>query len=305
MIDFIAVTPAYCSVSEGQRSVALLDKSLRAAGWAAASMLFMTTNLIAQQVSATRPEPSVLLATAGVSGVVDELPNAPDSLNLAIRLDLASAAVSSSNNPDAPAGAHDTVHGARMAGPYTKYIEPGEQVPRLTVRDKAILGLKDAVSPFSMVAWVTSAGYAQGLNNSPNYGQNAAKSFAQRLGASALRDFTEGTFGDSVIAPLLHEDPRYYRMGKSHPFLKRLVYAGTRGLITRTDSGHSTVNIANIGGNLGGSFLTDAYYPARNTTFSETMETFGTGVGGSALGFAVSEFLPDIFHAFHLPAPGY
>jgi len=226
------------------------------------------------------------------------------------------SAPSSSGLPDAPKPelpshgvglreSGDTLHpGPKMAGPYTKYIEPGESAPRLTVRDKVILGLKDAVSPFSMTAWVSSAAYEQVFDNSPNYGQTG-EGFAKRLGASALRDFTEGTFGDSVLAPLLHEDPRYYRMGKGHPLLKRVVYAGTRGLITRTDSGHTTLNFANTGGNLAGSFLTDAYYPARNTTFSETMETFGTSVGGSAFGFVVTEFLPDVFHAFHLPAPGY
>lgn len=228
----------------------------------------------------------------------------------------AAPAASYSGLPDAPepisvpgvvrfAGSSDTLHsGPKMAGRYTKYIEPDESAPRLTARDKVILGLKDAVSPFSLTAWVSSAAYEQVFDNSPNYGQTG-EGFAKRVGASALRDFTEGTFGDSVLAPLLHEDPRYYRMGKGHPFLKRVVYAGTRGLITRTDGGHMTPNFANTGGNLAGAFLTDAYYPARNTTFSETMETFGSSVGGSAFGFTVSEFLPDIFHAFHLPAPGY
>ena len=44
-------------------------------------------------------------------------------------------------------------------GPHTKYIEPGIKVPRLTARNKMILGLKDAVSPLSRVGWLTSSAY--------------------------------------------------------------------------------------------------------------------------------------------------
>lgn len=264
--------------------------SAHALRWSAGLLLLCTALPVCAQQLVARPPAEFLLSAVRVASSSD-LPEAPEP---------------AADPHFVGAGfASDTIQPAgKMAGRYTKYIEPGESVPRLTARDKVILGLKDAVSPFSMVAWVSSAGYEQVFNNSPNYGQTG-EGFAKRLGASALRDFTEGTFGDSVLAPLLHEDPRFYRMGKGHPLLKRVLYAGTRGLITRTDGGHTTLNFANTGGNLAGAFLTDAYYPARNTTFSETMETFGSSVGGSALGFTVTEFLPDLFHAFHLPAPGY
>jgi hypothetical protein len=256
---------------------------------AAALLLSPLLSASAQDFVLTRSAPLLLAAVAVPSS--SGLPDAPEAVPT-------SHVVASSL-------ASDTLHPAgKMAGRYTKYIEPGESVPRLTARDKVVLGLKDAVSLFSITAWVSSAAWEQVLDNSPNYGQTG-EGFAKRVGASALRDFTEGTFGDSVLAPLLHEDPRYYRMGKGHNFVKRVVYAGTRGLITRTDGGHTTPNFANTGGNFAGALLTGAYYPARNTTFSETMQTFGSSVGGSAFGFAVTEFLPDVFHALHLPAPGY
>lgn len=309
MIDPVLETSAYCRTRTRPASATTIAKGLRMVGYVAASLV-MVINLSGPGASAqSTASPMLLAASTGA----EQLPDAPGMLDLTLRPGLGHAAgietfssssSSSSKAAEGRVGGGDTINGARMAGPYVKYIEPGEQVPRLTARDKAILGLKDAVSPFSMIGWVASAGYEQVTDNSPNYGQTG-QGFAQRLGAGAARDFTEGTFGDSVLSPLLHEDPRYYRLGKGHPFFKRLIYAGTRGLITRTDGGHETVNFANIGGNLGGAFLTDVYYPDRNTTLSETMQTFGSSVGGSALGFAVSEFLPDVFHAFHLPAPGY
>ena len=78
------------------------------------------------------------------------------------------------------------------------------------------------------------------------------------------------------------------------------MYAGTRGLVTRTDGGHTTLNLSNIGGNLAGSAMTNLYYPQLNRGLSQTMQTFGGSVGGSALGFVVSEFLSDTLEALHL-----
>ena len=227
-----------------------------------------------------------------------------------------SAMVSSSVLPEAPEAGVSTAGGyggqaaiAKSTGPpvagrYTKYIQPGQTAPKLSVSDKFILGAKDAFGPLSAVGWVTSAGYEQAVDGSPNYGQlgdtQRGNSFAQRLGAAAARASSEGLFGDSILAPILHEDPRYYKMGSGHNFVKRLVYSGSRALITRTDGGHLTPNFAQLGGNLAGAALTQAYYPPINRGFTQVAETFGGSVGGSALGFVVSEFLADTLHGLHI-----
>lgn len=184
---------------------------------------------------------------------------------------------------------------APSAGNYAMVIQPGQTAPRQSKRTEVISGLKDSFSPLAVIGWAASAGYEQATDGSPNYGQTG-KGFAQRFGASAARATSENVFTESILAPVLHEDPRYYRMGKGHNFVKRLAYAGTRELITRTDGGHRTINIANIGGNLAGSALTQAYYPELNRGFNQVAQTFGGSVGGSALGYVVAEFLPDIFH---------
>lgn len=114
------------------------------------------------------------------------------------------------------------------------------------------------------------------------------------------RDSSEGIFTDAIMASVLHEDPRYYKMGPGHNFFKRAVYAVTRPLITRTDGGRTTVNIALLSGNLAGSALTQAYYPPVNRGFSQTMQTFGGSIGGSAVGFVVSEFLGDTLRTLGL-----
>jgi hypothetical protein len=105
---------------------------------------------------------------------------------------------------------------------------------------------------------------------------------------------------ESIFAPVFHEDPRYYVMGKGHNFFKRAIYAGTRVIITRTDDGHTTPNFSLLAGDAAGAALTTTYYPPANTSFSEGAKTFGGSLGGSALGFVVTEFLDDALHFVHL-----
>ncbi len=174
-------------------------------------------------------------------------------------------------------------------------IQPNQTAPKIGARTKFVAGALDSVGVASITGWVISAGYEQVTNGSPNYPQTG-KGFAQRLGASAARDTSETFFTESILAPILHEDARYYRLGKGHNFFGRVVYAGTREIITRSDSGHQTLYIASIGGNLAGSALTQAYYPPINRGFSQVMQTFGGSIGGSALANIVSEFLPDVLH---------
>lgn len=218
------------------------------------------------------------------------------------------ASPSSSSLPEAPEAAVSASAGGgsqnagavpAAAGVYDKYILPGQSVPKINGHDKFILGVRDAFSPLAVAGWIASAGYEQVFNQSPNYGQTG-KGFAQRLGASAARDVTEGIFSDSIMAPLLREDPRYYKLGRGHNVVHRLLYAGTRELITRTDGGRQTVNLALLSGNLGGAVLTNAYYPENNRGFQETAKTFGGSIGGSALGFVVSEFLSDTLSFVHI-----
>ncbi len=180
-------------------------------------------------------------------------------------------------------------------------VSPDEIADPLTVRDKVVAGLKS--SAFAATGSIAVAGWEQVTDGSPNYGTDSG-AFGQRIGAEAIRGTSNSLFSHSVFAPIFHEDPRYYVMGSGHTFLKRIVYAGTRVLITRTDSGHPTPNFALFSGIAAGSALTVTYYPAKNTTFSGVAETFGGSLGGSVLGFVVDEFIADALADLHLKKKG-
>jgi hypothetical protein len=188
---------------------------------------------------------------------------------------------------------------ASVPSPYAKYIDPGQPTLRLNFHDKFILGVKDAISPISVGAWVVNAGYEQGIHGKPNYGTDRG-AFGERIGAAAIRDISEDIFSESMLAPLVREDPRYYIMGSGHSAMQRCTYAATRAIVTRKDDGSPTINFALIAGNFAGAELTRTYYPQSNRSFPKTMEIFAGSVGGSALGFIISEFFSSTYEKLHL-----
>jgi len=220
-----------------------------------------------------------------------ELPDSPGAL-VSSSSNSADAAGNSTDPEDASLEQIPLKAATKHAPHLQMIIAPGEVADPMTVHDKVVSGFKDSVSFSSGAGWLSTAGWQQLWNSSPNYGTDSG-AFGQRLGAATIRATSEGLFRESLFAPLFHEDPRYYIMGKGHPFFKRIVYAGTRSIITRTDSGHATPNFARLAGNAAASALTIHYYPAQNTTLSAVASTFGGSLGGSALIFVVDEFLVD------------
>lgn len=174
-----------------------------------------------------------------------------------------------------------------------RYPIPGQTAPVLTAGDKVLMGFTGAFTYTTIIGWVASAGYEQLTNGSPNFGTDRG-AFGQRLWSSAARATSENLLADSVFAPMFHEDPRYYRLGPTHKFFPRLVYSATRSIVTRSDSGASVPNFSQILGNAGGAALTYAYYPQVNRTAKDTAETFGSSLGGTALGDVIAEFFGHI-----------
>jgi len=180
-----------------------------------------------------------------------------------------------------------------------KHIPAGWVGQPLTARDKMELGARDLYSPSSMLGYVVTAGYEHAANGQPNFGTNLG-AFGQQLGATVLRDSSEGIFTDAVFAPLLHQDPRYYVEGPQYSFFHRVAYAITRPFLTRTDDGRDTINSSELLGYGSASALTYTYYPKINQNFHDTAATFGGALGGSALGNLVSEFSGQFLGRIHL-----
>lgn len=227
----------------------------------------------------------------------------------------ATVASSSSSNAEADAepadnwqfglgSRSDAERAKHEASTTEKYILPGQLAPKLTVGNKVELGFIHGISLYSAAGWVVSAEYSQLINTTPNYGTDSG-AYGARLGAAALRGYSDEVLRDSLMANVFHQDPRYYKMGPRHNIAVRSLYAVTRTLVTRGDDGHLAPNYSLLAGNAVGAALTNAYYPDVNRGLGQTAETFGSSMYGTAFSFFAAEFLSGALEAAHLKEARY
>jgi len=222
-----------------------------------------------------------------------DLPGAPGESTSASDRTIAPPAASLSGSVPAP------YHPPAIAPVYHKYIEPGQTAQPLDSADKVLFGAHQLMSPYLLLTIATAAGYEQAVNGSPNYGTDLG-AYGQRVGAAAIRDASQDIFADSIMAAVLHEDPRYYVMGNRRNPAVRAAYAVSRVFVTRSDDGAATPNYSLLSGYAGAAALENAYYPSDNRGASETAKSFATSLGGAAFSNVVREFLPNILRSVHL-----
>src|SRR5579883_1284034 len=197
--------------------------------------------------------------------------------------------------PDAEDLHHDHILG--IVPNYQTVTDPHKHVEPLTPTEKFRLFAKETLDPFVAVEASAGAGLSQTDNDDPKYGYGA-RAYTQRLGAAVADITSQNFFSDGLMASLLHEDPRYFRMGPEFPFWRRLGHAVSRVVITRTDSGKNTFNYAGILGMSMGIALSNAYYPDASVNAGEVGKRFGTSLAGGALLNILPEFWPDIRQKF-------
>jgi len=171
--------------------------------------------------------------------------------------------------------------------------DPGVVYTPLRVRDKWELFIKETVDPYTFASAAAGAAMSQWHNQAPKYGYGAGPYF-ERFGAAQADMSTQNFFSDALLASLLHEDPRYFRMGPTRKVFVRIVYSMSRTAITRKDSGKDGFSFAGIGGMLMGIGLSNAYYPAASVNGTEMESRVVTSLTSSALGNLLPEFWPDV-----------
>jgi hypothetical protein len=171
--------------------------------------------------------------------------------------------------------------------------DPAAPYKPLRVRDKWKLFVKETVDPYTFASAAAGAAISQWHNTAPKYG-DGAEPYLQRFGAAQADVTTQNFFSDAVLASLLHEDPRYFRMGPSHKVLWRIGYAVSRIAITRKDSGKDGFSFSGIGGMGLGIALSNAYYPPKSVNGDEMGSRVLTSLTAAGLGNLLPEFWPDV-----------
>jgi hypothetical protein len=176
---------------------------------------------------------------------------------------------------------------------YQTITDPKSVVAPMTVRQKWQLFLKESTDPFTLAGALVGASVSQIGRSVPEYGADK-EAYAERFGAAVADVTTQNFFSDAVLAPLLHEDPRYFREGPKNGILHRIGYSLSRLVITRNDAGHTTFNFAGLLGTAMGIALSNAYYPNRDVNGSVVGGRFLSSYVGGATSNLLPEFWPDI-----------
>jgi hypothetical protein len=177
---------------------------------------------------------------------------------------------------------------------YDAVNEPVQHYKPITSGEKFWIATHDGFDPFSWVTTGLFAGVAQWHDQSREFGQGAT-GYAKRYGASFADGAIANFMSEAILPSLLHEDPRYFRLGRGS-FFHRVGYTISRELITRKDSGAAGFNFSEVFGNLGAASLSNLYYPPSERSAGETMERFAVNIV-SDTGFNVlKEFWPDMRH---------
>jgi hypothetical protein len=161
----------------------------------------------------------------------------------------------------------------------------------MTPKEKYILALHQTVDISAHAGNLFQSALQQASNGEPHYGQGWG-AYASRFGASEADQATSSFFIFGFLPHILKDDPRYFRKGKGSIW-SRIAYSATRTVITRSDSGHSTFNIPQVGGQLAQAGISNLYYPEQDRSVKGTFQDWGINLSYTSLYFVLKEFYPD------------
>lgn len=180
----------------------------------------------------------------------------------------------------------------RMAGviPNFNTVNNGKAEP-INAGQKFHLFLKGAFDPYQFALAGLDAGIGQAENSNPGYNQGL-KGYARRYGANYGDNFSGNFFGNAVLPSILHQDPRYFRLGHGS-ILHRTLYSISTTFRTYGDNGKWQPAYSNLSGNLIGASISNLYYPDGDRGVYPTLRRAVSITYQGTVGGLLQEFYPD------------
>ncbi len=181
----------------------------------------------------------------------------------------------------------------------------GGYAPPLSAGQKMRASLRSAIDPAQLVIAGLSAGYGQATDSHSSidstgfrhgYPQGAT-GYLKRYGAAYADQFDGTILGNGAFPALLHQDPRYFRLG-SGPIKHRFLYAAASTIRCKSDKDKWQPNVSNLLGNLAAGGVSNLYYPAAERGFGLTIEQGLLVTAEGAFGSFLLEFYPDVQKKF-------
>jgi hypothetical protein len=177
--------------------------------------------------------------------------------------------------------------------PNYQTVDEQRSAPSISAGDKFLIAIKDSFDPFAFPIAAFYAGIAQVQNEYPSWGHGGLTGYENRFFAALADQTVSNIMAEGVFPILLHQDPRFLRLG-SGGFFDRLGYAASRVFITRGDDGAAEFNASEFGGNAVMAIGSNLYTPAEDRSVSDTAAKWGIQLGVDMVGSVFREFWPDI-----------
>jgi hypothetical protein len=181
-------------------------------------------------------------------------------------------------------------------------VETAKELPPISSGQKFRLATAGVLDYFTFPFIGALAGLDQANNSPKSWGQGWG-AYGKRYGAS-FADNGIGTYMTTAIFPsVLHEDPRYYQMGKGS-FSHRAYHAIDRLFVTRTDSSNERFNYSEVLGNATAAAFSNVYHAPEDRTVGRDVGTLGLLLMWDGVSNEMKEFWPDIRRkVFHKNSP--
>jgi hypothetical protein len=182
--------------------------------------------------------------------------------------------------------------------PNFRAVSTNEHLPPQSVKEKFVTATEDSFDYSAIAIPVAVAGYNYLSNSTPDFGTGGV-GYVRYLWHVAVDQTSENYMVEFFVPAATHEDIRFYTLSRGG-FFTRAGYALSRVVVTRSDAGNPTFNIAEVVGAGISAGISSTYYPTRERSFSNTGSQWGVNVAIDAMAFVAKEFWPDINHRlFH------
>ncbi len=163
----------------------------------------------------------------------------------------------------------------------------------LTAGQKMKLALRSTTDPVAFAAAFVVAGYHEARDDDKGFGWGI-EGYGKRSGAAYLDAFDGNMIGNGILPSILHQDPRYFRLGHG-TITHRLLYSLATNVICKHDNtGKWEPNYSNILGNIAGGAISNLYYPSSNSGVSQTFTNGFIVTAEGGFGSVFDEFWPDV-----------
>lgn len=162
----------------------------------------------------------------------------------------------------------------------------------MTAGQKVKLAFHSATDPVTFATAFVVAGWGEAADSDSGFPWGP-KGYFERSGAKYLDAFDGTMIGNGFLPALLHQDPRYFRLGRGSK-LHRTFYAVSTAFICKHDNtGKWEPNYSNVIGNIASGAISNLYYPS-DTGLGLTISNGMIVTAEGAAGGLFNEFWPDI-----------